>query len=152
MASPPLPRIFVDSSVLFAAAASTIGASRAVIVLAELGLLRLVVCPQIFDEVERNLQAKAPAALPYVQRLRTALNWEVVADPTPEQVRDCMAVIAAKDAPILAAAIGAHPQRLVTLDKHHFDRSEVRQRAAFPIQTPGELLTEIRQALVQSLS
>lgn len=152
MASPPPPRIFIDSSVLFAAAASATGAGRALIILAELGLLRLVVCPQIFDEVERNLQAKAPAALPYFQRLRTILNWEVVKDPTPEQVQGCLGIIAAKDAPILAAAIGAHPQRLVTLDVQHFDRPEVRQRVAFPIQTPGELLADIRQALAQSLS
>jgi len=79
-----------------------------------LGLLRLVVCSQIFDEVERNLQAKAPATLPYFQRLRTALNWEVVGDPTPEQIQDGLVVIDAKDAPILAAAIGAHPQHVET--------------------------------------
>jgi hypothetical protein len=121
------------------------------VILAELGLLHPVVCLQIFDEVERNLQVKAPAALPHFQRLRTALNWEVVDDPTPEQVQACMDVIAAKDAPILAAAIAAQPQRLVTLDTHHFDRPEVRQRVAFPIQTPGELLVDIRQALVQGL-
>ncbi len=151
MASPPPPRIFVDSSVLFAAAASATGASRALIILAELGLLRLVVCLQIFDEVERNLQAKAPAALPYFQRLRAALNWEVVGDPTPEQVQNAMVIIAAKDAPILAAAIGTHPQRLVTLDTQHFNRPEVRQQMAFPIQTPGELLADIRQVLAQSL-
>lgn len=151
MASPPPPRIFLDSNVLFAAAASATGASRALVILAELGLLRLVVCPQVFDEVERNLQAKAPAALPHFRRLRTALDWEIVDDPTPEQVKACVDVIAAKDAPILAAAITAGSQRLVTLDAHHFNRSEVRRRATFPIQTPGELLVDIRQALVQAL-
>jgi len=151
MASPPPPRIFLDSSVLFAAAASATGASRALIILAELRLLRLVVCPQVFDEVKRNLQTKAPAALSHFQRLRQALDWEVVDDPTPEQVRSCMNIIAAKDAPILAAAIAARPHRLVTLDAHHFDRPEVHRQVAFPIQTPGELMADIRQALVQVL-
>jgi predicted nucleic acid-binding protein len=151
MASPPPPRIFFDASVLFAAAVSATGASRALVILAELGLLRPVVCPQIFDEVERNLQAKAPAALPHFQRLRVALNWEVVDDPTPEQVQDYIDVIVAKDAPILAAAIEAQPQRLVTLDAHHFNRPEVKQRATLPIQTPGELMTDIRQTLVKLL-
>ncbi len=76
MASPP-PKIFLDSSVLFAAAVSASGASRAIIILAELGLLRLAVCRQVFDEVERNLQIKAPVALPYFLQLQTGLNWEV---------------------------------------------------------------------------
>jgi len=151
MASPPPPRIFLDSSVLFAAAASATGASRALVILAELGLLRLVVCPQVFDEVERNLQSKAPAALPYFQRLRVALNWQVVKDPTPEQVRACLGIIAAKDAPILAAAISAQPDRLVTLDVRDFGCPEVQRSVPFLIQMPGELLTDIRQALVVGL-
>jgi predicted nucleic acid-binding protein len=151
MASPPLPRIFLDSSVLFAAAASATGASRALVILAELGLLRLVVCSQIFEEVERNLRTKAPAALIHFRRLQAALAWEVIDDPAPEEVHACMDVIAAKDAPILAAAIKARPQRLVTLDVHDFDRPEVRQRVTFPIQTPGELLADIRQTLAEGL-
>lgn len=151
MASSPPPRIFFDSSVLFAAAASATGASRALVILAELGLLRPIVCPQVFAEVERNLQAKAPAALPYFQRLRQALDWEMVADPTPGQVQSCMHVIAAKDAPILAAAIAARPRRLITLDAHDFNRPEVHQQVPFPIQTPGELMIEIRAALIQAL-
>ncbi len=152
MASPSPPRVFFDSSVLFAAAASATGASRALVILSELGLLRPVVCPQVFDEVERNLRAKAPAALPHFQRLREALDWEMVDDPTPEQVQDCMNVIAAKDAPILAAAIAAGPQRLITLDAHDFDRPEVHQHVVFTIQTSGELMVEIREALAQALS
>jgi len=62
-----------------------------------------------------------------------------------------MQVIAAKDAPILAAAIAARPHRLVTLDVHDFDRPEVRRSVTFPIQTPGELIAEIRQALIHAL-
>jgi predicted nucleic acid-binding protein len=114
-------------------------------------LLRPVVCPQVFAEVERNLQIKAPAALPHFQRLRTTLDWEIVGDPTPEQAQACMDVIEAKDAPILAAAIAAQPQRLITLDVRDFGRLEVRQRVTFAIQTPGELLADIRRALARSL-
>lgn len=62
-----------------------------------------------------------------------------------------MHIVAAKDAPILAAAIAARPRRLVTLDTHDFDRPEVYQNVPFPVLTPGELLIEIRAALVQAL-
>ncbi len=150
MGSPP-PRIFFDSSVLFAAAASPTGASRALVILAELGLLRPVVCPQVFDEVERNLQRKVPAALPYFRRLQNTLPWEIVDDPTPEEVQRCMDVIAAKDAPILAAAIAAQPHRFVTLDTRDFNRPEVHQHVAFSIRTPGELMAEIREAFLKAL-
>lgn len=53
---PETPRIFLDSSVLVAGAASFTGASRAILILAELGLLKLVVCPYILKETERNLE------------------------------------------------------------------------------------------------
>ena len=148
-ASPP--RIFVDSSVLFAAAVSATGASRALILLAEIGLVRLIVCPLIFEEVERNLKIKAPEALPFFRRLQDALHWELVSDPTLEEVRACLGIIAAKDAPILAAALKANPHRLITLDTRHFNRPEVRKAVSFSIQTPGEFLTDIRKALITAL-
>lgn len=44
------PRIFLDSSVIISGSASRKGASHAVLVLCEIGLLRPVVCPYVTDE------------------------------------------------------------------------------------------------------
>ncbi len=146
------PRIFLDSSVLFAAAASPTGASRAIIVLAELGLWQLVICQQVFIEVEQNLQTKAPLALPYFQQLQTTLKWEIVADPTLEQIRNCAKVIVLKDAPILAAAIQARPDRFVTLDMRDFGQPIVQKQLVSPIQKPADLLVELRQAIEKGIN
>ena len=88
----------------------------------------------------------------YFQNLRAALAWEVVADPSPEQVQSYIGVIAAKDAPILVAAVAAHPHRLVMLDVRNFVRPEVQQTVTFLIQTPGELLADIRAILSRGLA
>lgn len=60
---PTAPRLFLDASVIIAALASEAGASRAILILAEVGLFRLVVCPYVLQEVERNLRKKLPTAV-----------------------------------------------------------------------------------------
>ena len=68
MTLPPLdptaPRIFLDSSVLISGIMSQRGASYALLLLAELGLIRVIVCPYIRKETERNLALKVPEILP----------------------------------------------------------------------------------------
>jgi len=58
-----MSRIFLDSSVLIAASASNVGASHAVIVMAEIGLIKAIVSEQVIEECERNLQKKLPQSL-----------------------------------------------------------------------------------------
>ena len=144
-------RVFVDSSVLISASISPKGASRAIAVLGELGFLRLVVCQQIFEESERNLKVKVPRGVRHFLRFRASIQWEIVPDPTPEQVRACLQVIVPKDAPILAAALAAKPYCLVTLDGRDFDQPAVHSLATFPVQKPSELLENIRHVLTEHL-
>ena len=54
----------VDADVLVAGFLSRTGASHAILVLGELGLLRLVIPQAALDEVRRNLAAKLPEAAP----------------------------------------------------------------------------------------
>lgn len=147
---PETPRIFLDSSVLVAGAASFTGASRAILILAELGLLKLVVCPYILKETERNLAKKLSEALPYYRRLCNSLDWEVVSDPAPAEVRRWAGIIETKDAPVLAAAVEAKPARLVTLNTKDFT-SEVARQTRLEICTPGNLVREIRALLEKKL-
>jgi predicted nucleic acid-binding protein len=142
------PRVFLDASVLFAAAASATGASRAIIVLAEIGLIRVIVSSQVLEEAERNLSRKAPRALPFYRQVIASLSLEMVGEPAPGKVAECAKVIEAKDAPILAAAMEAKPARLVTLDIQHFVVPEVMAFSKLTIQTPGEFMQEIRRILV----
>ena len=140
-----IPRVFLDASVLFATAASATGASRAIVVLAEIGFIKGVVSTQVLEEVERNLSRKVAAALPFYHHLIASLDLEVIKDPSPEKVAECVQVIEAKDAPILAAAMEAEPTRLVSLDTMHFSVPEVASFSNLIIQTPGEFIQELRR-------
>ena len=147
------PRLFLDASVLIAALASEGGASRVILVLAEVGLVKPVVCPYVLQEVERNLAKKLPALLPLYRQLLERLPFEIVDNPPPPEVQRWTAVIAPKDAPVLAAAVAANPHRLVTLDTHDFLSSpQVAQQSGLVICTPGDLIRQVRTLLVSGLS
>jgi hypothetical protein len=80
------------------------------------------------------------------------IPWEIVPDPTLEQVKPWIGVIVAKDAPVLAAAVIAHPHRLVTLDTKDFiEPPQIGARSGLRICTPGDLLREIRGVLAHRL-
>lgn len=145
---PEPPRVFPDASALIAGAASYTGASRALLTLAELGFITLVTCPYIQEEVRRNLELKLPEAVPYFDRLKDSIPWGMIDDPTQDEVDLWLEVIRAKDAPVLAAAVTAAPDRFVTLDKTDFLESlQVAERSRLRICTPGQLLREIRNLL-----
>lgn len=76
-------RIFADAKVFIAGADSRSGASGAVLLLAEVGLFRLVVSRQVLDEAERNLRKKLPRALPTFAEILATLQIEIVPDPEP---------------------------------------------------------------------
>lgn len=126
------------------------GASYALLLLAELGFVRLIICPYIRKETERNLTAKVPEILPLYHQFTARISWEVVADPSSTEVLPLISVIPPKDAPVLAAAINAAPDRLVTLDTAHFIRAQqVSEISGLVICTPGDLLREIRRLLAR---
>ena len=148
-----MPRVFADASVLIAGAGSRTGASRAVLVMAEIGLYRLVVSRQVLDEMERNLRKKLPAALPVFAELMAAINPEVVPDPSPEEVIRWQSVIEPKDAPILAAAVAAAPDRFLTLDvKDFIEPVYVAEKSELRIETPAEFVQAIRALVEEGLS
>lgn len=58
-----MPRLFLDSSVLFAAIFSATGGARELLRLSSEGLLHLHVSQDVLAESEQNLRAKAPNRL-----------------------------------------------------------------------------------------
>lgn len=145
-----MPRVFVDSNVLIAGAGSRQGASRAVLMMAEIGLFQVLVSRWVLEECERNLRKKLPQALPVFAELLIAVEPEILADPTPQEIAQWQTIIEAKDAPILAAAIKANVDRLLTLNTKDFT-PEVAQKSGLTIQTPGDFVQEVRQIVGQEL-
>jgi len=143
--------LFVDSSVPIAGAGSRGGASRAVLMMAEIGLFKVILSRQVLDECERNLSKKLPAALPIFAELLANIEPEIVADPPAEESARWETIIAPKDAPILAAAILAAPDRFLTLDMKDFT-AEVAVEAGLIIQTPAEFVQELRKLVEDGLT
>lgn len=143
-------RIFLDSSVLIAACGSNRGASYAVIVMAEIGLFKIVISEQILVECDRNITKKLIKSLPIFRNILTATNPEIVADPLPQEVEKWQSIIEPKYAPILAAAIAAKVDRVLSLNTKDFN-SIVANKSGLIIQTPSQFIQEIRLIVTQSL-
>ncbi|MDD1429060.1 PIN domain-containing protein [Dolichospermum sp. ST_sed9] len=137
-------KVFADSSIMIAGAASRTGASRAVLTMAEIGLFELVISEQVLLECERNLAKKLPDALPIFAQLIAAINPEILPNPTLEESNRWIDIIEAKDAPILAAAVLGKIDRLLSLNTKDFT-TKVGIKSQLIIQTPAEFVREIRE-------
>ena len=137
------PRICLDSDVVIAGLFSTEGASHALLVLAEMGLLAVVLPNAGVQEVERNLRAKLPDALPLFVRFLDA-PWVQVHTPTAAASKAAAAHAHAKDAPILAAAISSGANTLATHNTRHFRKNQYVR-----VLRPASLLREIRAWMIR---
>lgn len=142
------PRVFLDTSVLLAGLASPTGASSMILALAEAELITLVVSEQVLVEAERNLQEKLPRAISEYRRFLIACPLDKAAAPTAADVAVAREILHPKDASILAAAVAAQVDYLVTLNRKHFlDDREVAHKSGLRIGTPGDFLAWLRNEL-----
>jgi len=79
--------LFLDSSALFAGVVSSGGAARALLLMAESGLLTLTVSEQVVAETERAVARKVPRALVYYREALRSTELRIVRDPSPGEMR-----------------------------------------------------------------
>src|ERR687895_2462143 len=104
MVSPnPHRRIFLDSSVLYAAAFSPTGPARRLILNGIEGSITLATSDLVLEETKRNLTKNAPLALPYFTILADLFS-PFITNPTKSEIRKAAQVVHLKDAPIVVAA------------------------------------------------
>lgn len=112
-------KLFLDANILFTAAYSKQGISRALFKLANVGLCSLVTSCYAVDEARRNLHLKAPAVLTVFDELIRQLV--LVREPSTALIAMMLALpLIEKDAPIMAAAVEAKADILVTGDRKDF--------------------------------
>lgn len=110
--------LFLDANVLFTASLSPEGTSRALVRLSAMKVCRLAASPFAIDEARRNIAVKQPR---HLTDLREVLAFvDPIADAQPDLLAWAGHHVVAKDAPILAAAVGARVDVLVTGDRRHF--------------------------------
>jgi uncharacterized protein len=143
MVSPkPQRRIFLDSSVLYAAAFSKRGPARRLILKGLEGSVALSLSDLVLEETKRNLTENAPLALPYFTLLADIFS-PFITNPTKQDVRKAAQVVHLKDAPIVAAAAKAKVDYLATHDVKHLLSHAQAIEAAYGITVvaPAELLS-----------
>jgi putative PIN family toxin of toxin-antitoxin system len=138
-------RVFVDTSVIFSALYSTAGFARDLFVFAAQDQVMLVISQNVLMELERNILNKAPQLEPAFRQFLVGLNAEVVPVPPSTAVEQASAYVVDKDAPIIAAAILAQVDYLVTYDrKHLLEPPEVAARSGLTIVTPDVVVKQIQ--------
>ena len=137
-----LPRGFIDSSALMAATLSSTGAAYDLLEAGQQGRIALVVSPYVLREVERNLYRKAPRGLDALRERRDQLE---LIDPPPPLIDDVAQHVEPKDAPIVAAAVAAQVDYLVTYDRRHLlsQADEVRRHYGIEVVEPAVMIARL---------
>lgn len=132
------PLVCADADVLIAGLFSTKGASHVLLVLAEIGLVRVAVPAAAVGEVRRNVASKLPVASPLFERFLASATV-TVAEPRPADLARAKGGAHPKDEPILASAYAVRARVLVTHNVRHFSRAE-----GIRVVRPAQLVEELR--------
>ncbi len=148
--TPKNPRIFLDTSVVFAAVLSPTGGARKLFLLGEAGMLQLVVGPTVLRECQEVVERKAPTSLSTLAQLLSSASLETSHAPTKKQISAAEVYVQyAPDARVLAEAMLAKPDWFVTHDKEHFLKHRSRINLPFEIGTPGDVLQRFKDDYTQ---
>lgn len=140
-----IPEIFLDSSAIIAAVMSPSGGARLLFHLSQANTVHLTVGKGVLQETEEVLQRKAPHLLGLLAQLLDEANIEVSDAPTAKQMNLAKSLIEYEpDANVLAQAISAKPDWLVSHDKEHFIGNANLNDLSFKIGTPGDVIAWLR--------
>ncbi len=139
-----MTRVFLDASVIFSACYSTTGHSHDLILMAIRGDYQLIGSELVFEEARRNLAGYAKEYIVFLDYVIESLQPELVR-PSKAEVLGAAKHVALKDAPIVAAAMKAKADILVTLDKKHLlGKPELAKFARTKILTPQEAVQTLK--------
>lgn len=135
-------RVFLDANVLFSAACQDHSDLLVFFELARAGAVQLVSSAFAIEEGRRNIALKRPDRVATYERLMADLDAS--AAPSNEHLAIAWQVeLPPKDAPILAAALAAKADLLVTGDRTHFGHLFGRSIGRLTVHRPTDALSVI---------
>ena len=145
----PKIKVFLDSSALIAGVISSTGAARVLLMMSETDQIEIILSEHVIIESERSIARKVPHALPEFRQTIRDAQPKIIENPTPQEVRDHLYLIAdPDDVPILLAAMKANVDYLTTHSRKHFlEDPQVAERSGLRIGTPGDVLAWLRENL-----
>jgi len=144
-------RVFLDSNVLISGLFSDRGAPR---LLLDILCLRLPVLTAVtgaynIAEVERNLTAKLPAALPVFKAVLVRMGIDIIPLPGKSDLKPWAGITVEKDTPVLASAFSGKADVLVTGDKQHLLKAKSAD-LPFEILSPAEFVDDFLPRFLKS--
>lgn len=144
-------RVFLDTSVLFAAVWSEMGGSRLILKLGEAGAVSLWVGPWVLREADAVLQRKSAKSRPHLALLLDRAQVQVGREAGQKALEQALAVVAyLPDAQVLAEALEMGVDYFVLLDRKHLVGNRRGAGLPFAIGAPGEFLEWYRRQVVDS--
>ncbi len=141
----PTAKVFLDTSVIFAAVLSPDGGARMVLRLGEIGYLQLMAGKQVLKECEAVVRRKAPQTLPELAILLDTVKITVTPEASAENLERASGLVAyPPDALILAEALQANPDWFLSHDHRHLLKVST-ETLPFRIGTPGDLLNWLKE-------
>jgi predicted nucleic acid-binding protein len=150
----PEPRIFLDTSAIFAGIWSSAGGGRMILKLGEAGALQLITSRDVLGELERVFRRKAPELLGELALVLDRARLEIGPSPPKQDVERNLDLVGhLGDANIIAAARNMEVDYFVTLDRKHFiDNMRLVDEVPFPVGIPGDMLDWYRRELTNRRS
>jgi predicted nucleic acid-binding protein len=138
-------KVFLDTSVIFAAILSPTGGARKLFQLGEAGMLKLVIGPNVLRKCDEVVRRKVPSSLPALAHLLALGRVETSIVPAKRHIALARSMVEYEpDALVLAEAISARPDWFVTHDKEHFLKECKASDLTFNIGTPGDRIQALK--------
>jgi len=143
-------KVFLDTSVLFAAAGSETGGARLILKLGEAGAVSLWVGPWVLKEAEGVLDRKSPRSKGYFALLLDRSRVQVGEEPDGSTLHRARSVIGyLPDAQVVAEALTLGVDYFVSFDREHLVGNPRAGDQPFPIGTAGDFLEWYREQLME---
>jgi predicted nucleic acid-binding protein len=135
-------RLFLDANVIFSAAHNPQGRAGSLFLLQRDGHCELVASAHALEEARRNIALKYPSKTGELETLAGKLG--LVPEPEIKAVAWAQELgLPLNDAPILAAAVAAGADVLVTGDRTHFGPLYNKRIRGVDVLPPAEILARL---------
>lgn len=136
-------KVFLDTSVLLSGLNSLFGASNFILSLFKLKRITIVISPEVVSEAEEVIATtKFPLLkIPFLDFLLE--KPRIISRLTSDEIKTVYKIISTEDTPILAGAIKAKADCLITLDKRF--QNLAGNKVGFEILLPSEFLQKYKK-------
>jgi predicted nucleic acid-binding protein len=134
-------RLFLDANVIMSAAITPEGRAAMIYDLANRAKCTVMSSHYALTEARRNVELKAPTSIGRLDHLQT--RTVIVPPPPLQRIELAAHLLPPKDAPILAAAVAARADLLVTGDRRHFGPVYEETIEGTTVVTPAQALAKL---------